>query len=299
MAHVDHSGLWHGAAFRLLETYDVELGADWSIRLARQPYGEIVVIRSGCCHVRLGEQEARVGPGEAFALGRGEPRLTAAENGPLSLFGFGYRLEAVPGGDLSGLLGGAFAIAPVPHRLRTFVERAVRHGESSEPADALKARAAAELAVAELMELAGGPAGASRGERLDRRRQLVLQTIGELEDRYAEPLDLPAIAALVHVSPQYLAKVFRSVLQVTPSSYLRALRLSKARSLLTLTDEPVTVIAYACGFAHPAHFSRAFSQRYGESPTAARRRGGAFADDEAAAVPAPAAGAPRSLATID
>ena len=101
----------------------------------------------------------------------------------------------------------------------------------------------------------------------------MLQAIAELEDRYAEPLDLPALAALVHVSPQYLAKVFRAVLQVTPTAYLRALRLSRARRSITLTDEPITSIAYACGFSSPAHLSRAFAARYGESPTAARRRG--------------------------
>lgn len=294
MGHVEHAGLWHGAAFRLVETYDVDVAPDWSIRLARQPYGELVVIRSGSCRVRLGEQEALVGPGEAFALGRGEPRLTAAEGGGrLALFGFGYRLETVPGGDLSGVLGAPLAIAPAPRRLQLLVERAVRHGESSEPADSLRARASAELAVAELLALSSGVAVAPPGP-LDRRRELVLQTIGELEDRYAEHLDLPAMAALVHVSPQHLAKVFRSVLQVTPTAYLKALRLSKARSLIALTDEPVTAIAYGCGFADPAHFSRAFSQRYGESPTAARRRGDAFAESDA---DAPAAR--RALTTIE
>lgn len=275
MGHVEHAGLWHGAAFRLVESYDVELAADWSIRLAQQPYGELVVVRSGACRVRLGARQAIVRAGEAFALGRGEPRLTAAEGGPLALFGFGYRLESIPGGDLSGLLEMPLAIAPLPRRMHLLVERAVRCGESGEAADALRARASAELAVAELVALAAGRA--LPAPVADRARELVLRTIGELEDRYAAHLDLPAIAALVHVSPQHLAKVFRSVLQVTPTAYLRALRLSKARSLIALTGEPVSAVAWSCGFADAAHFSRAFSRQYGESPTAARRRGGAFA----------------------
>jgi AraC-like DNA-binding protein len=297
VGRVEHTGLWHGAAFRLVETYDVDVASDWSVRLARQPYGELVVIRSGTCRVRLGEQEVLVGPGEAFALGRGEPRLTAAEGGRLALFGFGYRLETVPGGDLSGVLGAPLAIAPAPRRLRLLVERAVRQGESSAPADSLRARASAELAVAELLARSSGLT-AHPPSPFDRRRELVLLAIGELEARYAEHLDLAAMAALVHVSPQHLAKVFRSVLQVTPTAYLKALRLSKARSLIALTDEPLTAIAYRCGFSDPAHFSRAFSQRYGESPTAARRRGAAFAESDAAA-PASARGTHRTLTTID
>jgi AraC family L-rhamnose operon regulatory protein RhaS len=244
--------------------------------------------------VRLGGREALVRAGEAFALGRGEPRLTVADGGPLSLFGFGYRLETIPGGDLSGLLETPLAIAPLPRRLHLLVERAVRHGASTDAADALRARAAAELAVAEVLALASGRA-APPAAVAGRSRELVLQAIGELEDRYPAHLDLPAIAALVHVSPQHLAKVFRSVLQVTPTAYLRALRLSKARSMIALTDEPVSAIAYRCGFADPAHFSRAFSRHYGESPTAARRRGGAFADPD----PARDTGAARALAAAD
>jgi AraC-like DNA-binding protein len=274
VGHVDHAGLWHDAAFRLVETYDVEFAADWSIRLAQQPYGEVIVVRHGACRVRLGEQEAVVRSGEAFALGRGARRLTAADGGPLGLFGFGYRLEAIPGGDLSGVLGAPLHLAPAPTRLAMLTERAVRHGAGLDPADALRARASAELAVAELLAIAGTTTPGA-AVPADRRRGLVLRAIAELEDRYAEPLDLPALAALVHVSPQHLAKQFRAVLQVTPTAYLRALRLSRARRLITLTDEPITSIAYACGFTSPAHLSRAYSARYGESPTAARRRGAA------------------------
>jgi AraC-like DNA-binding protein len=274
VGHVDHSGLWHDAAFRLVETYDVDLPPDWSIRLAQQPYGEVVVVRHGACRVRLGEQEAVVRAGEAFALGRGPRRLTAADDGPLALFGFGYRLEAIPGGDLSGVLGAPLHLAPAPSRLVLLAERAVRHGTGSEPADALRARAAAELVVAELLAIAGAH-GPTAAVPPDRRRELVLRAIAELEDRYAEPLDLAALAALVHVSPQHLARQFRAVLQVTPTAYLRALRLSRARRSIALTDEPITSIAYACGFTSPAHLSRAFSARYGESPSAARRRAGA------------------------
>jgi transcriptional regulator GlxA family with amidase domain len=176
------------------------------------------------------------------------------------------------------VLGTPLHLAPAPGRLVLLAERAVRHGAGSDPADALRARASAELAVAELLEIAGTTTPAA-AVPADRRRGLVLRAIAELEDRYAEPLDLPALAALVHVSPQHLAKQFRAVLQVTPTAYLRALRLSRARRLITLTDEPITSIAYSCGFTSPAHLSRAYSARYGEPPTAARRSG--------AAVPAP------------
>jgi AraC-like DNA-binding protein len=60
----------------------------------------------------------------------------------------------------------------------------------------------------------------------------------------------------------------------------------------------VTAIAYRCGFSDPAHFSRAFSQRYGESPTAARRRGAAFAENDSDSA-ATALGARRALTTIE
>lgn len=59
----------------------------------------------------------------------------------------------------------------------------------------------------------------------------------------------------------------------TPAIWLKELRLHKAHLLLTLPDHEsrsITEIAYAVGFSDAAHFSRAFRQRFGVSPSVVR-----------------------------
>jgi transcriptional regulator GlxA family with amidase domain len=48
--------------------------------------------------------------------------------------------------------------------------------------------------------------------------------------------------------------------------YLRTLRLSKARELLSTTALNISEVAYAVGFEDPKYFSRVFSEEFGVSP---------------------------------
>ena len=52
--------------------------------------------------------------------------------------------------------------------------------------------------------------------------------------------------------------------------YYRELRLDKAQSLLRNSPLSLTEIALATGFASSSHFSRAYSERYGRSPSSYR-----------------------------
>ena len=53
--------------------------------------------------------------------------------------------------------------------------------------------------------------------------------------------------------------------------YLIALRLEKARELIVTQHLPVSVVAKAVGFSGLAHFSRAFTQRFGANPSEIRK----------------------------
>jgi transcriptional regulator GlxA family with amidase domain len=47
-------------------------------------------------------------------------------------------------------------------------------------------------------------------------------------------------------------------------------RLETARDLLAASDRPIRAVALECGFASPQTFSRAFSNAFGQSPSAFR-----------------------------
>jgi AraC-like DNA-binding protein len=81
-------------------------------------------------------------------------------------------------------------------------------------------------------------------------------------------LDVPSIAAAVHVSSSQLTRLFRDGGE-TLMRYVWSHRLALAAELLQqsgMTRLQIREIAYRCGFSSPAHFSRVFKERYGVSP---------------------------------
>jgi acetamidase/formamidase/AraC-like DNA-binding protein len=91
--------------------------------------------------------------------------------------------------------------------------------------------------------------------------------------RLPEPdLSLASIAADEHVSPRYLQKLFEKS-GISFSSYLRTSRLKRCRYDLAnpLYDKlSVSDICYRWGFNDPSHFSHAFRDEFGISPSAYR-----------------------------
>lgn len=65
--------------------------------------------------------------------------------------------------------------------------------------------------------------------------------------------------------------LFKQQTNMTPSEYLRNIRLEKAKELLAQTDLSAKHIGKACGLGDPAHFSRLFSKMTGYTPLTYRR----------------------------
>jgi len=100
-----------------------------------------------------------------------------------------------------------------------------------------------------------------------------------------EAVALPLIAERLGVTDRHLRRIFQIEHGVSPVDYLTTRRLLLAKQLLSDTEQPITQIALASGFASLRRFNAAFSERYRLSPTRLRKERG----DE----PAPAAAALR------
>lgn len=94
----------------------------------------------------------------------------------------------------------------------------------------------------------------------------VARVLREIETRYAERLPLAELARLVSLSPSYLAELFTAQLGVTPARHQARLRIRRARTLLTETDQSVTWIGAELGFSSPQHFATAFRAQTGTTP---------------------------------
>jgi len=108
-------------------------------------------------------------------------------------------------------------------------------------------------------------------EDLNRR---MLRARDEMDRRYAEPLDVPHLAAVAHLSASQFGRVFKAVYGETPHRYLQRRRVERAMTLLRQTGRPVTDIAWDVGFASLGTFSRTFATIVGSSPTEFRAQHG-------------------------
>lgn len=64
-----------------------------------------------------------------------------------------------------------------------------------------------------------------------------------------------------------LNRKMKSLVGLTPADFLREARIKRACQLLKATDDPVSDIAYRCGFTDPKYFSKSFKNSMGVSPT--------------------------------
>ena len=103
------------------------------------------------------------------------------------------------------------------------------------------------------------------------RGPILTEVLRVCEERYAEPLTVPQLAALMFLSPGHFSEVFSREVGLPPAAYLRRLRLERAQTLLRATDLSATEIAHRTGFADSAQFSRAFRAALGITPSAYRK----------------------------
>lgn len=95
----------------------------------------------------------------------------------------------------------------------------------------------------------------------------MLRARDTMDRRFAEPLDVPALAAVAHLSASQFSRVFKDTFGETPHRYLQRRRVERAMTLLRQTDRPVTQVAWDVGFASLGTFSRTFSAVVGCSPS--------------------------------
>ena len=120
-----------------------------------------------------------------------------------------------------------------------------------------------------------------------RREDLVLlrRARDRMDRDFAEPLDVPALAAGAHMSAGHLSRQFRLAYGESPYSYLMTRRIERAMALLRRGDLSVTEVCFAVGCSSLGTFSSRFTELVGMPPSAYRR--------EAAG---PAAGMPSCVA---
>jgi AraC-like DNA-binding protein len=148
----------------------------------------------------------------------------------------------------------------------------VREADKSEGSRSSPADSYLQLAIYDLLGALFAPStSGSVSHHADR---LFARVRGIIRDGFADPDFSPGkVATEAGISLRYLQKLF-TARGLSCSDVIYSLRLDHAARLLhrrTLlgTNQPLSEIAYACGFRDYTHFARRFRRRFGHSPGAA------------------------------
>ena len=100
----------------------------------------------------------------------------------------------------------------------------------------------------------------------------LLQAKDVIDRRYAQRLDVPALARAAYASPAHFSRSFKRAFGETPHQYLLRRRVERAKELLRGTRSSVTEVGMEVGFASLSSFSTAFRELTGERPSDYARR---------------------------
>lgn len=120
-------------------------------------------------------------------------------------------------------------------------------------------------ALASVKQFAGKDMKSSDRELLTAITETIL---GRLDD---ESLSGAQVASSVSVSEMQLYRKLKNLIGMTPTGYIRHLRLERAAHMLVSGNKTVQEIMYSCGFVTKTYFFREFAKRYGVSPGEYRR----------------------------
>jgi AraC family transcriptional activator of tynA and feaB len=163
--------------------------------------------------------------------------------------------------------GGAYACGGTPAARLLFdvVRDAVEGDQSSSPA----ADSYMQLAVYDLLGALFAPSDPVPVSR--HADKLFKRVCDIIRDHFADPAFGPCeVAAEAGISLRYLQKLF-SAQNSTCTDFILSVRLDNATRLLHRreflgTRQPLSEIAYACGFADYTNFARRFRRRFGRTP---------------------------------
>jgi AraC family transcriptional regulator len=82
---------------------------------------------------------------------------------------------------------------------------------------------------------------------------------------------LEAMAADAGLTPSHFCRVFKKATGITPHQYVMKARLDRAQELLGASDMSIATIAEQLGFTSQSHFTRAFRQYAGQTPSGCRQ----------------------------
>jgi len=154
--------------------------------------------------------------------------------------------------------------------LKDILARAERSmGDDLDTARALLAKANAMIAeAAQTGDMSQSQARVSLGGLAPWQAKRVS---AHIDANLGDTIPVSYLAQLVTLSAGHFSRAFKQTFGDTPHGHVMRRRVEAAKAMMLKSAEPLSQIAYLCGFADQAHFSRTFRKLAGATPLAWRR----------------------------
>ncbi len=101
----------------------------------------------------------------------------------------------------------------------------------------------------------------------------VARAIASIRASIDAPLSVSALAEHAGMSKSSFHTHFKAVTGLTPGQYQKDIRLLEARRLILEGRDAISAVAFDVGYESPAHFSRDYARKFGQSPREDRAGG--------------------------
>lgn len=101
---------------------------------------------------------------------------------------------------------------------------------------------------------------------------MVRRAVTFINNNFQQRISLSGVARHLHVSPNYLSRLFRRETDMTLTAYIQRVRLAHATSLMRSGGRTISEIAYRVGYQNYRDFYRNFVKYQKESPRRALQR---------------------------
>ncbi|MBR2847101.1 MAG: helix-turn-helix domain-containing protein [Clostridia bacterium] len=108
-------------------------------------------------------------------------------------------------------------------------------------------------------------------EKIKAKNYYNLQLFHALTKNINENINISKFAYESNISSTYLYKIFKKYFDKSPKQIIKDIRIRNAKTLLALTDKPITEIAASCGYENPVYFTEVFKSTEGVSPSQFRK----------------------------
>lgn len=135
-----------------------------------------------------------------------------------------------------------------------------------------KIRAELAILLTHVVEQYRGQLTNSQSIMVNEYRNAMCEALRYIDEHYMEKLYVEDVCKIAMMSATRFSFVFKRIIGMTFVEYLLYLRILHARNLLINTDMTIFYVSKVCGFRNENYFRRAFTTRFGCSPTTYRKK---------------------------